>query len=111
MDKQFINIDKLDLEKEDLFGEINDVIFFLTKIRDEYKNGEHIQVVEDWSGYEDNYFEIHVTREETDEECLKREDCENKALLKEREKQDKLKKEELRKEEIKKQIKQLQKQL
>ena len=111
MEKQMIHVATVDVERDDLFGEIGDVISFLTEIRDTYKNGEHIEVEEDWNGYEDNYFEIHVTREETDEECLKREDCENKALLKERKKQDKLKKEQIRIEEIKEKIKQLQKQL
>lgn len=111
MEKQLIQVATEDVEKEDLFGDINDVISSLTKIRNKYKNGEHIEVVEDWSGYEDNYFEIRVTRLETDEECLKREADEDKALIKAREKQDKLKKEQLRKEEIKEQIKQLQKQL
>ena len=106
-----IHIATVDVERDDLFGEINDVISFLTKIRDRYKNGEHVEVEEDWDGYESNYFEINVTREETDDECIRREILEDKALLKEREKQDKLKKEQLRREEIKEQIKQLQKQL
>jgi hypothetical protein len=111
MKKQRIHVATVDVEINDLFGEINAVISFLTKIRDEYKNGEHVEVIEDWSGYEDNYFGIQVHREETDEECLKREDTENKALLKEREKQNRLKEEQVRKEAIKEQIKQLQKQL
>lgn len=111
MEKQRIEVARISVERIDLFGEINDVISYLIKIRDKYKNGESVEVVEDWSGYEDNYFEIQVTRLETDEECLKREDKENKAFLKEREKQNKLEKERLRKEEIKKQIEELQKQL
>lgn len=111
MEKQMINVTTIDVERGDLFGDINDVISFLTKIRDEFKNGENIEVVEDWSGYEDNYFEIQVTRLETDDECLKRKEKEDRELLKAREKQDKLRAEKTRKEKIKEQIKQLQKQL
>lgn len=111
MEKQMINITTIDVERDDLFGDINDVITFLIKIRNSYKNGEHIEVVEDWSGYEDNYFEIQVTRLETDDECLKREEKEEEELLKARKKQDKLRAEEVKKEKIKEQIKQLQKKL
>lgn len=111
MEKQLIQVATEDVEKEDLFGEINDVISFLTKIRNKYKNGEHIEVVEDWSGYEDNYFEIRVTRLETDEECLKREADEDKALIKAREEQDRIREKIKKREAILKQIEQLKKQL
>lgn len=111
MKKQTVCVATLDVERDDLFGEINDVISFLSKIRDEYKNGEYIEVMEEWSGYEDNYFQIQVTRKETDEECLKRENAEKLAEKKERERQNKLREEQLRKENIKKQIEKLQKQL
>lgn len=105
MEKLKVIVATIDVETGCLFGEINAVIAYLSKVRDKYKNGEYIEVNEEWSGYEDNYFQINVTREETDEECLKREDEEKKVLMKELEKQVKLKKEQLRKEEIKEQIK------
>jgi ribosomal protein L9 len=107
MEKQIVNIATIDVERGDLFGDISDVISFLTTIRDKYKNGEHVEVVEDWSGYEDNYFEIQVTRLETDDECLKRKEKEEKELIKARQKQDKLRAEDVRKQKIKEQIKQL----
>jgi ribosomal protein L9 len=111
MKKQMVNITTIGVERGDLFGDINDVISFLSKIRDKYKNGECVEVVEDWSGYEDNYFKIQVTRLETDDECLKREEKEEKELIKEKENQEKLRAEVARKEKIKEQIKQLQKNL
>lgn len=111
MEKQSIQVATENVERDDLFGEINEVISFLTKIRNKYKNGEHIEVVEDWCGYEDNYFEISVTRLETDEECLKREAEDEKALIKAREAQDRLTAKIKKKEAILKQIEELKKQL
>lgn len=111
MEKQVIQVATIDVDRGDLFGEINEVISFLTKIRNNYKNGEHIEVVEDWRSYEDSYFEIQVTRLETDEECLKREDEENKASIKAREEQNRVLAEEKKKEAIRKQIEELKKQL
>jgi Ran GTPase-activating protein (RanGAP) involved in mRNA processing and transport len=111
MKKQRVNIATIDVERDDLFGEINYVISFLTKIKDKYSNGEYIEVFEDWNGYEDNYFEIRVTREETDEECLNRENAEKLAEKKEIERQNVIIKERLRKENINKQIDELKKQL
>jgi len=74
MQKETIIIDTISLKEDTLFGEINQVINYLNSIKFRYKNGESIYLNQEWSGYEDNYFEIIVERQETDEECLAREE-------------------------------------
>jgi len=74
MQKETIIIDTISLKEDTLFGEINQVISYLNSIKSRYKNGESIYLNQEWSGYEDNYFEIVVERQETDEECLAREE-------------------------------------
>jgi len=74
MYKQIIRINTISLDEDTLFNDINKVISYLNSIKSQYKNGESIYLNQEWSGYEDNYFEIVVERQETDEECLAREE-------------------------------------
>jgi hypothetical protein len=83
------------------------------KIRNQYKNGETIYLNEEWSGYEDNYFDITVTRLETDEECKARIELEEKEALREKQRLQRAKEaaECKKRREIENKIKELQKQL
>lgn len=57
-----------EISKEDLFGNIDDVISFLTSLK---KDG-YDEIDEKWSGYEDNYFQAEKYTKETDEELYSR---------------------------------------
>jgi len=74
MQKEIIRITTISLDEDTLFNDINEVISYLNRIKSQYKNGETIYLNQGWFGYEDNYFEIVVQRQETDEECLAREE-------------------------------------
>ena len=113
MEKQILQIDTIDIDRGELFGELNSVIKRLTEIRNQYKNGETIYLNEEWSGYEDNYFDITVTRLETDEECKARIELEEKEALREKQRLQRAKEaaECKKRREIENKIKELQKQL
>lgn len=74
MQKEIIRIATIGLDKDTLFGKLPQTLEYLSTIQRQYKNGETIWLNEEWSGYEDNYFEIVVERQETDQECLAREE-------------------------------------
>ncbi len=101
----------IDLDDDVLFGEINSVIKFLSGVRDQYKNGESVYLNQEWSGYEDTYFEIVVERLETDKEYKERIKKEEELEALEKEKQKINLAEKQRKAEIQKQINLLKKQL
>lgn len=113
MENQILYIDTIGIERYELFGELESVIKRLTEIRNKYKNGETIYLNEEWSGYEDNYFDITVTRLETDEECKMRVEQENKEQLRidEEQRLKEAKAEEKRREKIRQEINKLKKQL
>lgn len=99
------------LDEDTLFNEVNSVINYLHKIKAQYKNGERLYLNQEWSGYEDNYFEIVVERLETDAEekaRLEKEEAEWREAEKKR-KEDFA--EQKRKEGIQQQIDNLKKQL
>ncbi len=112
MEKIRLFIDTISIDRDELFGELDSVIDLLSKIRNKYKN-EDIYLNEEWSGYEDNYFEIVVSRLETVDECKVRIKKEEEEALQEQQRVQKAKKAEEveRKREIENKIKELQKQL
>jgi hypothetical protein len=57
-----------EISKEDLFGDIDNVISFLKSLK---KDGYN-EIDEKWSGYEDNYFQAEKYTKETDEEFYSR---------------------------------------
>lgn len=101
----------IDLDHDVLFGEIGSVIKHLQNIKSQYKNGEIIYLNEEWSGYEDNYFQIVVKRLETDAECKARLEQEDLKFKKAEVKRRKDFAEQKRKEGIKQQIDKLKEQL
>lgn len=112
LERQRVFIDTISVDRDSLFGEIGSVIKYLSHIKNKYKK-EDIYINEEWNGYEDNYFEIIVSRLETDQECRIRIEQEEKEAQREKlREQRRLESiEGKRKQEIKKQIEQLQKQL
>ena len=101
----------ISVDDDVLFGEINSVIKFLSGVRDQYKNGESVYLNQEWSGYENTYFEIVVERLETDKEYNNRLRAEEESEALEKEKQKINLAEKERKAEIQKQINILKKQL
>ena len=57
-----------DVEKDDLFGNIDSVIEYLKSL----KLQGYVEIDERWSGYEDNYFVGVKNEEETDDEYYSR---------------------------------------
>ncbi len=113
MDKQIKRIATISLDKDTLFGKLGQTIEYLSTIQRQYKNGETLWLNEEWSGYEDNYFEVIVERVETDVECLARE-IEEKAEIEREERRETRRKEAedcKRRREIQKKIDDLKKQL
>lgn len=109
--KKVKNIATINVGNYDLFGEINSVIEYLSKIRDSYSNGETIELCQEWIGYEDNYFEILVSRFENDDEYTLRLEEENKEFLAEMKLQDEIELEQKRVNKILQQIENLKKEL
>ncbi len=58
----------LDIDNDDLFDGIDNVIAFLNKL----KSQGYIRIEERWSGYEDNYFVAIKKEPENDEEYYRR---------------------------------------
>jgi hypothetical protein len=109
--KKVKHLATIDIADHDLFGEINSVIEYLSEIRDSYSNGETIELSQNWSGYEDNYFEILVSRFENDDEYTLRLVEEHKEFLAEMKLQDEIELEQKRVNEILQQIENLKKEL
>ena len=57
-----------DIEKKDLFCNIDNVIEYLKSL----KSQGYVEIEEKWSGYEDNYFVAIKYEEETDNEYYRR---------------------------------------
>lgn len=109
--KQIKRIATIDLDEEILFNDIDSVIKYLQNIKSQYKKEERIYLKQEWSGYEDNYFEIVVERLETDDEEKNRIEVEESEWRQAEEKRRIDFAEQKRKEGIKKQIDNLKKQL
>lgn len=109
--KEIITVKTISVKKDDIFGNLNVVLNYLTNIKNKYKNGEIVTLEEEWEGYEDNYFQIVVRRKETDREEKARLAKEESEWKEAEEKRKRDFAEQKRKAEIQNQIDKLKKQL
>lgn len=67
MDERLKLSREIDLDSDQLFGKIEDIIKNLQRIKGEHPDKD-LEIMEKWSGYEDNYFVLQYWSEETDDE-------------------------------------------